>query len=138
MRRYGFTVVLMTTSLDWCAPEACSLPLADQPARVAEWDDLLSGSVRAMTEVPGGLRLELDRTPSVCVQLTDLAERESRCCSFLTFTITVSSDALRLDVTAESGYEKVAAAMARRIDALRADVDARRRSTGADGLMTPR
>ena len=46
--------------LDLGAPEACSLPGADQPARVAEWDALFTDAVCAVSPIDGGVRFVVD------------------------------------------------------------------------------
>jgi hypothetical protein len=48
----------MSNQLDW-VPAACTLPTAEQPLRVAEFDDLFATSVRAVDRVgPTVLRLD--------------------------------------------------------------------------------
>lgn len=76
-------------SLGWVAVDACTLPSAEQPLRVAEFDELFATSLRAVTEfAPTRLRLELDASAEARVR--DLAARESGCCSFFAFTIAPS------------------------------------------------
>jgi hypothetical protein len=67
---------------DW-APDACTLPTAERPLRVAEFDDLFTFVVRAQRREPQRLDLVLRRI--VEAQARDLARRESECCSFFTF-----------------------------------------------------
>jgi hypothetical protein len=68
---------------DW-VPRACTLPTAERPLRVAEFDGLFADGLRGLErEGPTELRLALD--PSVEVVARDLAARESSCCSFFTF-----------------------------------------------------
>jgi hypothetical protein len=67
---------------DW-APDACTLPTAERPLRVAEFDDLFTFVVRAERREPQRLYLVLRRI--VEAPARDLARRESECCSFFTF-----------------------------------------------------
>ena len=67
---------------DW-APDACTLPRAERPLRVAEFDDLFTFVVRAERREPQRLDLVLRRI--VEAPARDLARREGECCSFITF-----------------------------------------------------
>jgi hypothetical protein len=44
----------------------------------------------------------------------DLADRESRCCAFFTFRVSVASDALALSVDADPEHAEVVEALAAR------------------------
>lgn len=82
---------------DWVPPQ-CTLPVGDQPARVAEFDALFAGGVRATTRLaPTLLRLTLD--PAYDGVARDLTARESGCCSFFTFAFTRDGADLLLDIT---------------------------------------
>jgi thioredoxin len=99
---------LVSTALDrspaasrpWVAPDACTLPTAEQPLRVAEFDDLFTTSV-TWVDRPETTRLllGLPSDPAVAARAADLAMRESGCCSFFTFALTVSGARLQLEVT---------------------------------------
>ena len=104
--------------LDWCAPEACSLPSADQPARVAEWDALFAGAVCEVSPITGGVRFAVDRTAAGPAAVADLADRESQCCAFLAFTLVLGNGTVTLDVTSDSGHAEVVEALAGRAAAL--------------------
>ncbi len=66
-------------------PEACTLPTAEQPLRLAEFDDLFATALRGQQRpVPTQLRWQLD--PAAEATARDLTTRESACCSFFTFT----------------------------------------------------
>jgi hypothetical protein len=99
---------------DWCAPEACSLNPADQPARVAEWDAVFAEGVRAVTPVENGVRLELASAPGRAAAVADLAARESRCCDFFRFDVAVGAESLALTVRADSPHASVVEALAAR------------------------
>ncbi|MEW9553642.1 hypothetical protein [Nonomuraea sp. NPDC050783] len=80
-------------------PPACTLPTAERPPRVAEFDELFAGAVRAVRR-PGRerLRLELAFSPGNAARAAELTARESGCCSFFTFTLTVADGGLALEV----------------------------------------
>src|SRR5690606_27892111 len=86
--------------LAWIAPDACTLPTADQPLRVAEFDDLFASSASSVDRPEATrLRLALRADPSVAARAADLAVRESDCCSFFTFALTVTGGEVHLDVS---------------------------------------
>ena len=106
--------------MDWCAPEACSLNPADQPARVAEWDALFAAGVRAVTTVQDGVRLKLAPTPGRASAVADLAAREARCCEFFRFDVAIGADSLALTVRADPSHSSVVETFAARAVALSA------------------
>lgn len=95
-------------------PSACTLPTAEQPVRVAEFDALFGQAVIAV-ERPDRerLRLALRHSPAIAAQAAELAARENGCCSFFTFTLTIADGGLALEV-------KVPAAQVAVLDALQA------------------
>lgn len=74
-------------------PEACTLPTAGQPLRLAELDAMLATVYEKHRLSPAKVRLHLT-APVETVR--DLAARESECCSFFTFT--VGSGTLEIEV----------------------------------------
>ena len=67
---------------DW-TPDACTLPTAQRPLRVMEFDELFASvlrKTRAQTT-----RLDLVLPPEAEAAARSLAERENACCSFFTF-----------------------------------------------------
>ena len=82
---------MMTVPQDW-APGACTLPTAERPLRVAEFDHLFSFVVHAERRDPQ--RLELVLRGIVEAPARDLARRESECCSFFTFEFDVVDEAV--------------------------------------------
>ncbi len=104
----------MQTELDWCAPEACSLNPAEQPARVAEWDALFAEGVRAVTPVEDGVRLELAPGPGRASAVADLADREAGCCAFFRFDLVIGAEMLTLSVRADPSHTAVVEALAAR------------------------
>jgi hypothetical protein len=82
---------------DWAAVDACTLPTAERPLRVAEFDTLFATALRGMERrEPGWLRFDLDRSAEV--QARELAARESSCCSFFDFRFEATGGGLALDV----------------------------------------
>ncbi|WP_084516702.1 hypothetical protein [Microtetraspora niveoalba] len=97
------------------APAACTLPTAEQPLRVAEFDALFAEAVRAVRRPERGrLRLELVFSPDTAARAAELAARENGCCSFFTFTLTVADGALALEVAVPPQYIEVLDALAER------------------------
>jgi DNA-binding transcriptional MerR regulator len=76
---------------------ACTLAADDQPARLAEWTELLA-LVEHREPIDGGVRLRFPADPVLAGRLADLATREHACCSFFTFTLHPASNAVTLDV----------------------------------------
>jgi hypothetical protein len=73
-------------------PDACTLPTAERPLRVSEFDDLLGHVLQSTRPEPTLLRLVLPRDVESAAR--DLAQRETECCSFFTFTFDVADDNL--------------------------------------------
>lgn len=96
-------------------PPACTLPTAEQPLRLAEFDDLFAHAVRTVARPePGRLTLRLEPTPEVAATVAGLAVEESGCCSFFTFGLTVADGTLELDVSVEAAHTEVLDAIERR------------------------
>jgi hypothetical protein len=73
-------------------PEACTLPTAEQPLRVAEFDELLATAVRPAERVdPTGLRFHLPGDEATAATARDLIARETTCCSFFVFELRASA-----------------------------------------------
>lgn len=89
--------------LSWVPMDACTLPTAEQPFRLAEFDDLFTSALQRVDRVaPTRLRLELAATAEA--KARDLAARESECCSFFTFTFGADgSDTVRMDIDVPTG-----------------------------------
>ncbi|MEO3842790.1 hypothetical protein [Streptomyces sp. CNZ287] len=130
------------SDLAW-VPRSCTLPTAERPLRVAEWDALFAaGPVSLSRPEPLRLRLVLAGGPEVGERVRDLAERESGCCSFFTFTTGTdtgsgtgadtgtgtaagrggdrTAERLWLDIAVDPAHAAVLDALAARIDAVAA------------------
>lgn len=91
----------------------CTLPSANVPARVAELDELVAASVRGVSRLDARrLRLELEPGPDVAEKAARFAARETVCCSFFTFTLTVDGTGQRLDVSVPPEHAGVLDALA--------------------------
>lgn len=96
----------------------CTLPTAERPARLAEFETLFARAVRRVERVSAAhLRLELEGDPGLTTAVRDLTARESRCCSFFTFAVTAheaaTGESLTLDIEVPAGRADVLAAFAR-------------------------
>ena len=97
---------------DW-APQACTLPTAEQPLRVAEFDQLFATALRGLDRLaPTTLRLRLDAKSEATAR--DLTTRETECCSFFTFTYTTSGNDILLDTTVPTAHADVLDALSTR------------------------
>ncbi|GAA4263602.1 hypothetical protein [Dactylosporangium darangshiense] len=108
-------------------PDACTLPTAAQPLRLAEFDALFTTAVREVETVsPTHARMQLTGPAGLEAAVRDLAARETECCSFFTFTITTQptagdgAEALTLDVEVPAAYTDVLASLAGRASAVAA------------------
>jgi|GEM_PF-922439 len=104
---------------DWGAPEECTLPTADRPLRVAEFDDLFVTAVRSVTrESNVHATFELPAEPAVAATAADLTARESQCCTFWLFTLTMAGGRVTLDVRVPAGKHAVLDALVDRAQAV--------------------
>jgi hypothetical protein len=97
-------------------PDACTLPTAERPIRIAEFDDLFATAV-TWVERPSAtrLRLGLPADPEVAGRAASLAVRESDCCAFFTFTLNASGPDMRFEVTVPGAYTEVLDGLAARV-----------------------
>lgn len=93
------------------APESCTLPTAERPLRLREFDDLFRMSLIRQHRV-SATRLHWELAPTAAETARDLTARESSCCSFFTFTITTTTDALWVDVVVPPAHVGVLDALA--------------------------
>jgi hypothetical protein len=100
---------------EW-APDACTLPTAERPLRVAEFDELFTFVVRTERSRPTLLALVLPRDIEAAAR--DLARRESECCSFFTFEFETVGDDVVMHIAVPPNQVEV-------LDALEARVAAR-------------
>lgn len=76
---------------DWIDGTECTLPSADQPLRVAEFDTVVAEAVQQVEVVSSTTtRLTLEGPPGLGARVRDLTERESACCSFFAFSVSAA------------------------------------------------
>ncbi|WP_433755158.1 hypothetical protein [Nocardia sp. CA-135398] len=87
----------MSENLLW-VPDACTLPTAEQPLRMAEFTDLFAAALHRIERIaPTRVRLELAATHETTAR--DLAARESSCCGFFDFSfIAAGQDVIAMDI----------------------------------------
>lgn len=86
----------------WVPADACTLPTAEQPLRVAEFDTLFATALRGVERSePTRLRLRLD--PQMRAEAQSLVDRESECCAFFDFQLAAIDGDLVVDVRIPSG-----------------------------------
>lgn len=98
-------------------PDACTLPTAEQPLRVAEFDDLFRTSVHAVSRTaPTTVVLHLDSTAEQTAR--DLARRETACCSFFDFAFDPAGpDRVAMRITVPPAHTAVLDALTSRATA---------------------
>ncbi|MEV7214086.1 hypothetical protein AB0O31_13455 [Kitasatospora cineracea] len=100
--------------LDW-VPSSCTLPTAEQPLRVAEWDALFAERLeRVSRPEPLRVRLALRGGDGTEERVRDLVEREGGCCSFFAFTVTAEQGVVVLDIAVDAVHTAVLDALERR------------------------
>ncbi|MEV6632662.1 hypothetical protein AB0M54_18120 [Actinoplanes sp. NPDC051470] len=101
--------------MSYAVPDACTLPTAEQPVRLAEFDTLFSTAVRTVEHLTAThARMRLTGPADLAATVRDLTTRESQCCSFFRFTVTPVPDEVVLDIEVPSRYADVLASLADR------------------------
>jgi len=77
---------------------SCSLPTAERPVRLAEFDELLSSATSAERGGPTLLTFHFDDRDGLEAQARDLTARESDCCSFFEFSVVKGAGEVRVEV----------------------------------------
>jgi hypothetical protein len=75
----------------WVPVDTCTLPTAQRPLRVAEFDELFASALRTVeSSAPSAprARLVLAGDDMLVGRVQQLADAETCCCSFFTFTVT--------------------------------------------------
>ncbi|WP_147944210.1 hypothetical protein [Microbispora sp. CSR-4] len=116
------------------APSACTLPTIGRPLRLAEFDALFAEAVQAVRR-PGRelLRLELAFSPEHAARAAELTARETGCCSFFTFTLTIADGGLALEVAVPLAQTEVLDALQARATASAAPAPAVQGSAASRG-----
>jgi hypothetical protein len=95
-------------------PDACTLPTAEQPLRVAEFDRLFARTLRSVRRT-GPATIELELALDARPELDDLIARETDCCSFFAFSVTPAGSGLRVGVTVPAAQAAVLDAFTERL-----------------------
>lgn len=99
-------VVLGARRGDRDAPAlACTLSANEVGDRLAQWEDVVAGSV-GRDSIDGGTRLRFGRDVDIAA-LAALIAAEQDCCRFFTFTLTVGAESVLLDVTGPADAQPV-------------------------------
>ena len=102
-------------------PESCTLPTAEQPLRVAEFDELFATTTRSAERVgPTELRIHLPADDETTSRAQELIARETGCCSFFAFDVYPSALETELWVRVPASQTAVLDAMQQRAEAARA------------------
>ncbi|HEU4424565.1 MAG TPA: hypothetical protein VFR67_18725 [Pilimelia sp.] len=109
----------MTSNDQAWVVEACSLPTAERPLRLAEFDDLFATAVRGVEMLnTTRARMRLAGPAGLAARVRDLTARETECCSFFTFTISpepaVDGEELVLDIAVPLAHADVLGSLAQR------------------------
>ncbi|SDU67099.1 thioredoxin family protein [Amycolatopsis keratiniphila] len=105
-------------TVGWVPAEACTLPSAEQPMRLAEFDELFAVSLLGVRrEESDWLRLRLHGGAEVESRARDLAVREAECCSFFGFTVGRDGDQVVVDVRVPADKEVVLDGLAAQAEA---------------------
>lgn len=92
--------------------DACTLPTAERPLRLAEFDALFRDAVREVADLsPTRARLRLAGPPGLAATVRDLTARETECCSFFTFTVEPAGGGVTLGIEVPPAYADVLAAL---------------------------
>ena len=99
--------------------EACTLPTAERPTRLAEFDELFATAVHDVQALsPTHARMRLAGPAGLEARVRELTAREAECCSFFTFSITpehrVDSEAMVLDIEVPPPHADVLGSLVQR------------------------
>ena len=103
----------------WVDVADCTLPTAERPLRLAEFDELFTDSLRSIERTSDSvLRLKLAGDADLARRTQALADAESNCCSFFTFTVTPLNDQdVAFDVSVPAAYTEVLDGLVSRAEA---------------------
>jgi DNA-binding transcriptional MerR regulator len=81
------------------APIACTLDAGERVGRMDDWTGLLA-SASSRTPIADGIRVTFPSRAGMAGEVAELAALEQQCCSFFTFTLDITADAVVLEVRA--------------------------------------
>ena len=94
-------------------PDVCTLPTAERPLRVAEFDELFTKVLRVDRATPTSLQLVLPRAADFTAR--DLTDRESQCCSFFAFGFESDGENVMMRIEVPPAHKDVLDALEARI-----------------------
>lgn len=94
--------------------DACLLPTAERPTRLAEFDALFAESARDVTREGADVRIRLTGSEGLSERVRDLTRRETECCSFFTFVVDGDDHDLTLAVSVPPERREILDALASR------------------------
>lgn len=102
---------------DW-VPSSCTLPTVDQPLRRREFDEFFVDDVISVGQTsPLEVHFDLRAEPEVAARAANLAAKETACCSFFRFDLTMTHGTVEMVVSTDSQHEAVLAALVARAEA---------------------
>jgi hypothetical protein len=105
--------------MSFVVPDACTLPTAAQPLRLAEFDALFATAVRQVEQLDAThARLRMAGPAGLADTVRDLTARETECCSFFGFTVAAEpvpdGEGVVLDVEVPARHADVLASLIQR------------------------
>lgn len=98
--------------------DACTMPTAERPLRLAEFDDLFATALRRVERRGSDVRMHLAGDEDLVDWVRDLTDRETSCCSFFSFAITGGEEDLTLDISVPPARQEILDALAARAQEL--------------------
>jgi hypothetical protein len=84
---------------DLLTTEACTMPTAERPIRLSEFDDLFTACLVELAADEAGVRMHLHGDSGLRDRVLDLTARETQCCSFFTFSVDGTGAEVDLSIT---------------------------------------
>ncbi len=100
--------------------DACTMPTAERPLRLAEFDALFTTAVGSVERRGADVRMHLFGTGGLLARVRDLTARETSCCSFFAFTVDGTDHDVTLDISVPPARQEVLDALAERAQELSA------------------
>lgn len=94
--------------------DACTMPTAERPLRLAEFDALFASAVHGVERRGDSVRMRLAGGDGLVERVRDLTAREASCCSFFTFVIDGTDQGLTLDISVPPARQEILDALAER------------------------
>lgn len=94
--------------------DACTMPSAERPRRLAEFDALFATAVRRVERRGSDVRMHLSGEEGLVGKVRDLTARESSCCWFFIFAVDGTDQNLTLDVSVPPARQAILDALAER------------------------